>query len=77
MAGSSRAGRLKPCRRALRAERALPLGVFGPRLARPLIRLASRLASPIIFVPPYPIVHVLFYAKQLRLARKIFVQEPA
>jgi hypothetical protein len=29
-AGSSAAGRLKPCRSALRAERALPAGVFGP-----------------------------------------------
>jgi hypothetical protein len=43
--GSCAAGRLKPWRHALRAERALPSAVFGPRLARPLTRLAWRLAS--------------------------------
>jgi hypothetical protein len=30
-----------------RDERALPAAVFGPRLKRPLLRLASRLASVI------------------------------
>jgi hypothetical protein len=47
-AGTSPAGRLKPCRHALRAERALPSTVLGPRLARPLMRLAWRLASLIM-----------------------------
>jgi hypothetical protein len=46
--GSRAAGRLRPWRNALRAERALPSGVVGPRLARPLRRLASRLASLIM-----------------------------
>ena len=43
--------RLKPCRTALRDERALPSGVFGPRLRRPFLRLALRLASLIIPAP--------------------------
>jgi hypothetical protein len=47
-AGSSPAGRLRPWRSALRAERALPSGVFGPQLRRPFLRLASRRASLII-----------------------------
>jgi hypothetical protein len=46
--GSACAGRLKPCRMALRAERALPSGVFGPRLAQPFFRLAWRRASLIM-----------------------------
>jgi hypothetical protein len=44
------AGRLKPCRTAFREERALPSGVLGPRLRRPFLRLASRLASLIMRV---------------------------
>jgi hypothetical protein len=51
-AGSSPAGLLRPCRSALRAERALPSGVFGPRLCRPFLRLASRRASLIILLVP-------------------------
>jgi hypothetical protein len=51
-AGSSAAGRLKPWRVALREERALPSGVFGPRLRRPFFLLASRLASLIMRLPP-------------------------
>jgi len=49
--GSRPAGRLKPCRTALREERALPSGVFGLRLLRPLARLASRLAAPVMQSP--------------------------
>ena len=41
--GSRPAGRLSPCRTALRDDRALPWGVFGPRLRRPLP--AARFAS--------------------------------
>ena len=50
----------KPCRTALREERALPSGVFGPRLRRPLARLASRLAALIMQSPNATPVHVLF-----------------
>jgi hypothetical protein len=50
--GSRQAGRLKPCRSALRAERALPSGVFGPRPARPFVRLAARLA---VLLTPAPL----------------------
>jgi hypothetical protein len=32
---------VKPWRRALREERALPSGVFGPLLLLPFLRLAS------------------------------------
>jgi hypothetical protein len=49
--GSTPAGRLSPCRTALRDDRALPSGVFGPRLRRPFLRLASRLASLIMPAP--------------------------
>ena len=41
-AGSAIAGTPKACRRALREERALPSGVFGPLLLLPFRRLASR-----------------------------------
>ena len=50
-AGSRPAGWLNPCRTALREERALPSGVLGPRLRRPLARLASRLAALIMQSP--------------------------
>jgi hypothetical protein len=46
--GSRPAGRLGPCRTALRDELALPSDVVGPRLQRPFRRLGSRLASLII-----------------------------
>jgi hypothetical protein len=41
-AGSAIAGTPKPRRRALREERALPSGVFGPLLLLPFLRLVSR-----------------------------------
>ena len=49
--GIEAGGAAEPCRTALREERALPSGVFGPRLRRPFLRLASRLASLIIPAP--------------------------
>src|SRR5271166_5075504 len=61
-AGSRQAGRLKPCRSALLAELALPAGVFGPRLARPLVRLALRLASLIM-----PAAVIYSYSLLLRI----------
>jgi hypothetical protein len=50
-ARSRLAGRVRPCCSALREERGLPSGVFGPRLRRPFLRLASRLASLIMPLP--------------------------
>jgi hypothetical protein len=71
--GISPAGRLKPCRHALRAERALPSAVFGPRLARPLVRLAWRLASLIMpFLVRY-ITCSLFVLKHWRSLGKEFL----
>jgi hypothetical protein len=51
-AGSCSAGRLRPWRRALRAEIAFPAGVLGPVLASALARLASRRAA--LLTPPPP-----------------------
>jgi hypothetical protein len=69
-AGSSAAGRLKPCRSALPEERALPSGVFGPRLRRPFFLLASRRASVTTLLPAF-YVPVLFYTSRNREASRI------
>ena len=69
--GSRPAGRLSPCRTALRDDRALPSGVFGPRLRRPFLRLASRLASLIMPAPVLVIGHrSRFVLAQFKPARK-------
>jgi len=68
-AGSRPAGRLSPCRTALREERALPSGVLGPRLRRPFLRLASLLAS--LIMPAFDIVPILFYSESSLYASKI------
>jgi hypothetical protein len=52
-AASRSAGRLRPWRRALRAEIAFPTVVLGPVLASALARLASRLAA--LVTPPPPL----------------------
>src|SRR5215471_5894231 len=43
---------VKPWRRALREEHALPFSVFGPLLLLPLWRLASRCSAVLGFLPP-------------------------
>ena len=50
--GSAVIGMLKPWRQAFLLARALPCAVFGPLLARPLLRLASRLLSEIFIERP-------------------------
>ena len=68
--GSRPAGRLGPCRTALRDELALPSDVVGPRLQRPFRRLGSRLASLIMPAPMAPFVPFSFYRDSRLYARR-------
>ena len=72
--GSRPAGRLGPCRTALRNELALPSDVVGPRLQRPFRRLGSRLASLIMPAPMASFVPFSFYRDSRLYASKM---EPA
>ena len=68
--GSRPAGRLGPCRTALRDELALPSDVVGPRLQRPFRRLGSRLASLIMPAPMASFVRLSFYRDSRLYARR-------
>ena len=75
--GSRPAGRLGPCRTALRDELALPSDVVGPPLQRPFHRLRSRLASMIMPAPMASFVPFLFYHDSRLYASQKETRSPA